>query len=254
MFRDSSSTSKTLFDEYKGITRRSSRKNRVKLRRKISIRMSNKLKIPNKYFFEVVDSNVMKERVVSANNVVFRRIQRNERINLSNIVENNWIDRKSLSIKSTKIFVLKNASFRNEVENGAIMRSGFHKNDIMTASNGYEFFNNGRRSSRNMNKFDVARINRFIIKSRSGKSFLNALVIFASDLSFVNKDKNISEVRNSVNKIVKFVAVENVGVKRNGESFFGLLNPVDRRVSSDDENMLNGYGNGVNRKEVVNGG
>ena len=68
---------------------------------------------------------------------------------------------------------------------------------------------------------------------------MNALVIFASNLSFVDKYENVSEVRNGVNKVVKFVAVENVGVKRKGESVFSLLNPVDRRVSSDDENMLN---------------
>ena len=43
-------------------------------------------------------------------------------------------------------------------------------------------------------------------------------------------------------------------MKRYGESVFGLLNPVDGRVSSDDENMLNRDGNGMNRKEVVNGG
>ena len=105
-----------------------------------------------------------------------------------------------------------------------------------------------------MNKFDVASINGSVVKSRSNKSFLNALVEFGSDLSFVNKYKNISEVRNGINKVVKFVAVEYVGVKRNGESVFSLLNPVDGGVSSDDENMLNRDGNGMNRKEVVNGG
>ena len=105
-----------------------------------------------------------------------------------------------------------------------------------------------------MNKFDVARINGFLIKSRTNKSFLYALVSFASDLSFVDKDKNVSEVRDGVNKVIKLVAVENVGVKRIGETIFGLLNPVDGRVSSDDENMLNRNGNGVNRNEMVNGG
>lgn len=216
--------------------------------------MSDKVKITNKYFFEVVDGDVMKERVVSTNNMVFRRIQRNKGINLSNIVENDRIDRKSVRVKPTKVFVLKNPSLSNKVENGPIIGSRFHKNDSMSTRNGNEFFNNGRRSSRNMNKFDVPRINRFNIKSSSHKSFLNALVEFGSDLSFVNKDKNISEVRNSVNKVVKFVAVEDVGVKRDGESVFSLLNPVDGGVSSDDEDMLNRYGNGMNRKEVMNGG
>ncbi len=216
--------------------------------------MSDKIKITNKYFFEVINSNVVKERVVSTNNMVLRIIQRNERRNLSNIVKNRRINRKSSRVKPTEVFVLKNPSFRDEVENGAIMRSGLHENDIMSSSNGNEFFNNGRRSCGNMNKFDVPSINRFVVKPRTRKGFLNTLVIFASDLSFVDEDKNISEVRNGINKVVKFVAVENVGVKRNGESVFCLLNPVDRRVSSDDENMLNGYGNGVNRKEVVNGG
>jgi hypothetical protein len=86
------------------------------------------------------------------------------------------------------------------------------------------------------------------------ESFLNALVIFASDLSFVDENENVSEVRNGINKVIKFVAVENVGVKRKGESVFSLLNPVDGGVSSDDENMLNRYGNGMNSKEVMNGG
>lgn len=36
--------------------------------------MSDKVKIANKYFFEVIDSDVMKEGVVSTNNVVLRRI------------------------------------------------------------------------------------------------------------------------------------------------------------------------------------
>lgn len=149
---------------------------------------------------------------------------------------------------------MKNPSLSDEVENGAIIGSRFHENDIMTASNGYEFFNNGRRSGGNMNKFDVSRINRFNIKPSSHKSFLNALVEFGSDLSFVDENENISEVRNGVNKVVKFVAVEDVGVKRDGESVFSLLNPVDGGVSSDDEDMLNRYGNGMNRKEVVYGG
>ena len=192
--------------------------------------------------------------MVSTNNVIFRRIQRNERRNLSNIVENDRIDRKSPRVKTTKVFVLKNTSLSNKIENGSIIGCRFHKNDRMSACNGYEFFDNGRRSGRNMNKFDIASINGSVVKSRSDKSFLNALVEFGSDLSFVDENENISEVRNSINKVVKFVAVENVGVKRYGESVFGLLNPVDGRVSSDDENMLNRDGNGMNRKEVVNGG
>lgn len=202
--------------------------------------MSDKLKITNKYFFEVINSNVVKEGVVSTNNVIFRRISQNERINLSNIVENDRIDRKSLRVKSTKVFVLKNPSLSNKIENGSIIGSRFHKNDSMTPRNGNEFFNNGRRSGRNMYKFDVSRINRFNIKSSSHKSFLNALVEFGSDLSFVDENENISEVRNGVNKVIEFVAVEDVGVKRDGESVFSLLNPVDGGVSSDDEDMLNG--------------
>lgn len=78
-----------------------------------------------------------------------------------------------------------------------------------------------------MNKFDVTRINGFLIKPSASKSFLDALVRLACDLSFVDKDKNVSEVRNSVNKVIKLVAVENVGVKRFRETIFGLLNPVD---------------------------
>ena len=53
-----------------------------------------------------------------------------------------------------------------------------------------------------MNKFDVARINRFLIKTSTSKSFLDALVCFASDLCFVDKDKNVSEVRYGFNKVI----------------------------------------------------
>ena len=114
--------------------------------------------------------------MVSTNNVIFRRIQRNERRNLSNIVENDRIDRKSPRVKTTKVFVLKNTSLSNKIENGSIIGCRFHKNDRMSACNGYEFFDNGRRSGRNMNKFDIASINGSVVKSRSDKSFLNALV------------------------------------------------------------------------------
>ena len=129
--------------------------------------MSDKLKITNKYLFEVVDSDVMKERMVSTNNVVLRIIQRNERTKLPNIVKNGRIDRNRSRIKPTKVFVLVNPSISDEVENGAIIGSGFHENDIISACNGNEFFDNGRRSSRNVNKFDVASINGNIMKPSS---------------------------------------------------------------------------------------
>ena len=99
LFRDSSSTSKTFFDENKCINRRTCRKDRVKFGRKVSVRMSDKLKVADKYFFEVIDSDVVKEGVVSTNNMIFRRIQRNKRINLSNIVKNDRVDRKSGRVK-----------------------------------------------------------------------------------------------------------------------------------------------------------
>jgi len=85
-FRNSSSTPKSLFDKYESINQRRRRKNRVKLGREISVRMSDKMKIAKKYFLEVRNSNVMKERVVSTNNVVLRVIQKNKRRNLTNVV------------------------------------------------------------------------------------------------------------------------------------------------------------------------
>ncbi len=105
-----------------------------------------------------------------------------------------------------------------------------------------------------MNKFDVARIDGSVIKSSSSESFLNALVGFASDLSFINKDENIGEVSNSINKVVEIIAVENVVVHGRRKPIFGLLKPVDRRVSSDDENMLNRNSNSLHGKEMVNSG
>lgn len=48
--------------------------------------MSDKFKIPDKYLLEVINSNIMKERVVSANNVILGRMHRNKRRNLSNVV------------------------------------------------------------------------------------------------------------------------------------------------------------------------
>ena len=59
LFMNSSSTSKTFFDENESMNGRRRRKNKVKVRRKVSIIVSDKLKVANKYFFKIGDSNVM---------------------------------------------------------------------------------------------------------------------------------------------------------------------------------------------------
>ncbi len=59
LFMNSSSTSKTFLDENEGMHRRRRRKNKVKVGRKVSIIVSDKLKFADKYFFKIGDSNVM---------------------------------------------------------------------------------------------------------------------------------------------------------------------------------------------------
>jgi hypothetical protein len=60
----------------------------------------------------------------------------------------------------------------------------------------------------------------------------------SSNMRFVDKDKNIAKSFNFMDERLELISMENIIPKLNREALFSLLSPFGRRMTSNDENIL----------------
>ena len=136
--------------------------------------------------------------------------------------------------RKRKIFGSENKTIIDERLNGSIIIGNIHRKSIVNEV----MFNTKIGSSSNKNNFDVIVKKRLIGNAGIAKCGLNGLMFACGNMRFVDKDKNIAKSFNFMDERLELISMENIIPKLNREALFSLLCPFSRRMTSNDENIL----------------
>ena len=206
------STAKTVNNENERMTRRLNRKE-LKVSSIINI---NTVITKNRY--KVVNSETKPITPRSANDVILGNSS-NHIFNFNNV---------RYRRRKREVLSGKNETIIKEMLNGAILRRRRHVNSAMNII----MFDTKFRSSGNKNEFDI-----IFVEIKMRKSGLNGLVFASGDMRLINKYENIFFGRNDFREGRKLVAMKYIVAELRRETFFGLLSPFGRGVTSDNENI-----------------
>ena len=198
---------------------------------------------------EVVDGDLMKTTIVSANNMIGRIILKSlelvEEVT-EVLVKGLFVDNAIFLVITSKIQTLENAIVIQQFENTGICGSRFHDEGGMLSGVVLgEVEVDAVGCSSEVDELDVFFV--FFVELINAKLFeylVNGHVDFSSNLSFINDDTEIVFVFD-VHELMKFavevierVAVENIVLNGHGHAILGLFDPLLRRVTSDNKAVL----------------
>lgn len=218
----------------------------VSLRTKLMIEIG---KIVPDVGVEVVNGDLMKSSIVSANNMIGRCILKSlelvEEV-VEVLVKGLFVDNTIFLVITSKIQTLENAIILQQFENTRICGSRFHdEGGMLSGILLGEVEVDAVGCSREVDELDVFFV--FFVELINTKLFenlVNGHVDFSSNLSFINDDTEIVfvfDVHELMNFAVEFmerVSVENIVLNGHGHAILGLFDPLLRRVTSDNKAVL----------------
>ena len=218
----------------------------VSLRTKLMIEI---MKISTDVGLEVVNGDLMKTTIVSANNMIGRRILKSlelvEEV-AEVLVKCLFVDNTIFLVITSKIQTLENAIIIQQFENTGICGCRFHDEGGMLSGVVLgEVEVDAVRCSSEVDELDVFFVFFFeLINAKLFEDLVNGHVDFSSNLSFINDDTEIVFVFD-VHELMKFavefmerVAVENIVLNGHGHAILGLFDPLLRRVTRDNKAVL----------------